>query len=201
MSGILAISSSPRRGGNSELALRSFCRAAEEKGIPLEMIRLQELGLEPCRGCERCAKDGRCVVQDGMQPLYGKVATVKALVLATPIYFGSLSAQLKIFMDRFQSWWQAKYRLKKPFVRLEEGRVGYIISTGALQRPDFAQNAVAVAKVFFHSINYNYGGSLSLQGLDHRGDINLDPAALESAYRAGMEFVNDHLLEQTPGSE
>ncbi len=150
--------------------------------------------MEPCRGCELCAKDGRCVVKDKMQPLYEKVAAVEGLVLATPIYFGSLSAQLKIFMDRFQCWWQAKYRLKKPFVLLEEGKAGYLISTGALQRADFADNAVAIAKVFFHSINYNYGGSLSLQGLDHKGEIDDDPAALKSAYAAGKEFVNGYLL-------
>ncbi|NLA11484.1 MAG: flavodoxin family protein [Firmicutes bacterium] len=194
MSNILAISASPRRNGNSELALRSFCRAAEENGITVELIRLQELRLEPCRGCELCEADGICVVKDKMQPLYEKVAAVKGLVLATPIYFGSLSAQLKIFMDRFQSWWQAKYRLDKPFVRLEDEKIGYIISTGALQRPDFADNAVAIAKVYFHSINYHYGGSLSLQGLDRKGEINADPAALDKAYDAGKEFVSRYLL-------
>lgn len=149
MSDLLAISSSPRRNGNSELALRSFCRAVEEKSISVEMIRIHELDLEPCRGCERCAADGICIVADKMQPLYDKVAAAKGLVLATPVYFGSLSAQLKIFMDRFQCWWHAKYTLNKPFVHLSQKKAGFLICTGALHRPDFGDNVKAVGKVFF----------------------------------------------------
>lgn len=191
---ILAISSSPRRNGNSELALRSFCRAAEEKDISVEIIRLHGLGLEPCRGCERCAADGICVVKDRMQPFYDKVAAAGGLVLATPVYFGSLSAQLKIFMDRFQCWWQAKYRLHKPFVLSSQKKAGFIISTGALHRPEFGDNVEAVAKVFFHSINYAFSGSLFLHGLEHRGEINNNPADLKAAYDAGKKFVGSSIL-------
>lgn len=194
MSGILAISSSPRRGGNSELALLSFCRAAEERGIPVEVIRLQGLNIEPCRGCELCAADGICIVKDRMQPLYDKVATVSGLVLATPVYFGSLSAQLKIFMDRFQCWWQAKYRLHRPFVLPSQKKAGFIICTGALHRPEFGDNVEAVAKVFFHSINYSFKGSLFLHGLEHKGEINGKPEDLKAAYDTGNNFVETSLV-------
>ncbi len=189
MSRILAISSSPRRRGNSELALYSFCRAAEEKNIAVETIRLQGLKLEPCRGCEHCAADGICIVRDRMQPLYDKVAAAEGLVLATPVYFGSLSAQLKIFMDRFQCWWQAKYRLNKPFVLPSQRKAGFIICTGALHRPEFGDNVEAVAKVFFHSINYSFKGSLFLHGLEHKGEINDKPEDLKAAYDAGKEYA------------
>lgn len=189
MSDLIAISSSPRRGGNSELALISFCRAAEESNLSVEMIRLQELKLEPCRGCEHCAADGICIIKDGMQPLYNKVAAARGLVLATPVYFGSLSAQLKIFMDRFQCWWQAKYRLKKPYVQLDQNKRGFVICTGALHRQDFSDNVEAVGKVFFHSINYHFGGFLCLQGLDSKGEISGNSAALEKASAAGRKFV------------
>jgi multimeric flavodoxin WrbA len=191
---ILAISSSPRRNGNSELALRSFCRAAEEKDIAVELIRLHELRLSPCRGCELCARDGKCVVEDNMQPLYKKVAEARGLVLATPIYFGSLSAQLKIFIDRFECWWHAKYRLKKPFVLPEQKKAGFLLCAGALRKPEFGDNAAFIAGVFFHSINYHYDGMLHLQGLDNMGAINSNPAALKDAYDAGKEFVRSRLL-------
>ncbi|MGI6600310.1 MAG: flavodoxin family protein [Dethiobacteria bacterium] len=194
MPGILAISSSPRRGGNSELALRSFCRAAEEKEIPVEMIRLHELNLQPCHACDRCAKSGICAIQDQMQTLYKKVIAATALVLATPIYFGSLSAQLKVFIDRFQCWWQAKYRLKTPFVSPEEGKAGFIICTGALQKPEYGDNIAAIGKVFFHNLNYKSGGILCLQGFDQKGAINDDPVALIAAYNAGVEFIDSFIL-------
>jgi len=191
---LLAISSTPRRGGNSEAALHSFCRAAEENNISVEIVRLQELRLEPCRGCERCEADGICIIKDRMVPLYQKVAAVDGLVLATPIYFGSLAAQLKIFMDRFQCWWQAKYRLKKPFVELAQNKAGFVLCTGALHRKDFGDNVEAVSRVFFHSINYHFGGFLCLQGLDRKGEIEKDTAALLAAYEAGKKFVSTYLL-------
>ena len=191
---ILAISSSPRRGGNSELALRSFCRAAEDKNIAVEFIRLQELKIEPCRGCELCAVDGLCVVKDRMQPLYEKVAEAKGMVLATPIYFGSLSAQLKIFMDRFQCWWHAKYTLKKPFVLTSQQKAGFIICTGALPRPDFGENVGAVGKVFFHSTNYDFRGCLFFQKLKSRGEIKNRPDDLQAAYDAGIKFAESLVL-------
>ncbi len=194
MHNLLAISSSPRRGGNSELALRIFCQAAEEKGISVEMLRLHELNLKPCRGCDRCAADGICIIADKMQPLYEKVASVKGLVMATPIYFGSLSAQLKIFIDRFQCWWQAKYRLKKPFVLPAQNKAGFIICTGALHKPEYGDNIEAIGKTFFHNINFYYGGILCLQGLDKKGEINNNPAALKAAYDAGKKFVNTLIL-------
>ncbi|HHW75323.1 MAG TPA: flavodoxin family protein [Firmicutes bacterium] len=194
MTTLLAISSTPRRGGNSEAALHSFCRAAEENNISVEIVRLQELRLEPCRGCERCEADGICVIKDRMVPLYQKVAAVDGLVLATPIYFGSLAAQLKIFMDRFQCWWQAKYRLKKPFVELAQNKAGFVLCTGALHRKDFGDNVEAVSRVFFHSINYHFGGFLCLQGLDRKGEIEKDTAALLAAYEAGKKFVSTYLL-------
>lgn len=195
MTRLLAISSTPRRGGNSEKALRSFCRAAEEKGASVEIIRLQALRLEPCRGCELCEADGICIVKDEMQPLYRKVAAADGLLLATPVYFGSLSAQLKIFMDRFQCWWQAKYRLKKPFVELAQKKAGFILCTGALRRKDFGDNVEAVGKVYFHSINYHFGGFLCLQGLDRKGEIDKDDAALQAAHDAGAQFADNYLFQ------
>lgn len=158
------------------------------------MIRLHELGLKPCQGCDQCARTGRCIIDDQMQPLYEKVAAVKGLVLATPIYFGSLSAQLKIFMDRFQCWWQAKYRLKKPFVLPAQNKAGFIICTGALHKPEYGNNIAAIGRVFFHNINFYPGGILCLQGLDKIGDINGSPAALKAAYDAGVTFVDRFIL-------
>ena len=114
---LLAVSSSPRRGGNSETLLKAFLEGASKKGWQGETVRLNELSLKPCQDCDGCAKDGRCVIKDDMQLLYPKVLAARGLVLATPIYFGSVSAQLKIFIDRFQCWWQAKYPLQSPLSR------------------------------------------------------------------------------------
>ncbi|MDZ4132919.1 MAG: flavodoxin family protein, partial [Dethiobacteria bacterium] len=116
MKTLLALAPSPRRGGNSDLLLNEFCRAAEEAGWKIDLLRINDLKIRPCQACDACAKDGHCIVQDDMQAVYPKVIASDAMVVASPITFGSMNAQLKTFIDRFQCWWHAKYNLKQPFI-------------------------------------------------------------------------------------
>jgi len=186
---LLAVSSSPRRNGNSEILLNNFLEGSQKAGLKVKMIRLNEFSFLPCQACDRCASDGRCVIKDDMQNLYPLVECASGIVLATPIFFGSMSAQLKMFIDRFQCWWQAKYRLHKPFVRPEENRPGFLICCGALPKKEYCTSAVAIGKVFFHNINFKFAGSLCKQGYDEKGSIAQNPANLEEAERAGYEFA------------
>lgn len=186
MGHILAVSSSPRRNGNSELLLDAF---AEGAGKEVVKIRLNSLNYRPCQACDRCAATGKCVVKDDMQKLYPLVEAAGGIVLATPIFFGSMSAQLKAFIDRFQCWWHAKYRLDNPFVRLEENRPGFFICAGALHNERYCDNAGEIVRVFFHNINFHLAGSLYKRGYDEKGSISADPANLEEARRAGFEFA------------
>lgn len=191
MSYLLAVSSSPRLGGNSELLLGAFTEGVQEAGFSVETVRLNRLNFRPCQACDRCASDGKCVVQDEMQPLYPLVEAAGGIVLATPVYFGSLSAQLKMFIDRFQCWWNAKYQLQKPFVRPEENRPGYLICVGALRKEEYCISAKAIVKVFFHNINFKYIDTLCRRGYDQKGSIKEDPSNLETAYHAGLEFARN----------
>ncbi len=188
MSYLLAISSSPRRNGNSELLLNSFGEGAKEAGRRVETVRLNDLRFRPCQACDRCSSTGKCVIKDDMQNLYPMVETAGGIVLATPIHFGSISAQLKMFIDRFQCWWHAKYTLKSPFVRLEENRPGFLICCGALKNKEYCANALQIGKVFFHNINYSYAGFLCKQGFDLKGSIAENPANLKEAWQAGFDF-------------
>lgn len=195
MAKVLAVVGSPRPGGNSDLLTGSFLTGARERGVEsVEIIYLNQLNLRPCQGCDGCATDGICIIADDMQEIYRQVQTASGVLLASPIYFEGLSAQAKIFIDRFQCWWQAKYRLKKPFVELAQNKAGFVLCTGALHRKDFGDNVEAVSRVFFHSINYHFGGFLCLQGLDRKGEIEKDTAALLAAYEAGKKFVSTYLL-------
>jgi len=189
MKTLLAIAPSPRRGGNSETLLREFCRAAEDAGWRVELIKVNSLKFRPCQACDACAKDGHCVVQDDMQTIYPKLIAADALVVASPITFGSMNAQLKMFIDRFQCWWQAKYNLKKPFVKEEENRKGFFICVGALKRKEYCENAIQIIKVFFHNINHKLTGTLCFRGYDELGAVKEDPEVLPQVYQAGKDFI------------
>ena len=188
VSNLMAISSSPRRNGNSELLLNSFVEGARHNGWETELLRLQKLNISPCQACDGCSKKGQCVQDDDMQYVFQRLQQVDGLVVASPIYFGTLSAQLKIFIDRFQCWWQAKYRLKQPFVGLEEGKIGFFICVSALKDKGYCEDATKVAKVLFHNLNYHYVDALHFQGFDRKGSIKEDPEALKSAYVKGQNF-------------
>ena len=100
MKNILIISASPRKGGNSELLCEAFLKGALEAGHKGEIVRLHEHELHPCMGCEACQATHACVQKDGMAPLLEKLLAADVAVMATPVYFYSMSAQMKMFIDR-----------------------------------------------------------------------------------------------------
>jgi len=189
MKTLLAIAPSPRRGGNSDLLLDQFCQAAEEAGWKIELLRVNDMIFKPCQACDACAKDGRCIVQDDMQDVYPKVISSDAMVVASPITFGSVNAQLKMFIDRFQCWWHAKYNLKKPFISDQAKHPGFFICVGAIKRDQYCENALQIIKVFFHNINHQLIGNIAFRGYDEKGEIKNDPEALKRAYQAGKDFI------------
>ncbi len=191
------ISASPRRGGNSETLLQSFLQGAADAGWKTELIRLNDLRFRPCQACDSCAPTGQCVLKDDMQDIYPKIISGSGLVLATPIYFGTLSAQLKMFIDRFQCWWHAKYNLKKPFILPEENRPAYFICVGALKKKEYCEHAATAVKILFHNMNLHSRGVLSFRGYDEKGSISQNPDNLEKAYQEGYQFA----VQATAGSD
>lgn len=109
---ILVLLGSPRKKGNSTLLANRIIKGAEDAGALVETVYLHGLNIAPCRACEGCRqKDAKdCVVDDDMRPLYDKIRGVDALVYASPIYWFTVSAQLKLFMDRCYAFGAKDYR-------------------------------------------------------------------------------------------
>lgn len=100
MKNVLIISSSPRKNGNSERLCQEFKRGALEAGHKVELIALREKKINYCIGCYACTKLGRCFQDDDMNELARMMEAADVIVLATPVYFYSMSGQLKVFIDR-----------------------------------------------------------------------------------------------------
>ena len=122
---VLGINGSPRIGGNTDILLDKVLEGAESRGAQTEKVILNRLKFSPCQECENMRDDGTCLVEDDMQPLYKKIGEADAIVLASPIFFGSLSAQTKMMVDRFQCLWRAKYILKKIAPEKKKSRCFY----------------------------------------------------------------------------
>ncbi len=188
---VLGLGGSPRRHGNTALLLEWFLGGAEEAGADTRTIVLNELDFRACQACGGCDETGVCVYEDGMTEVYEGVKKARGLVLASPIHFGSLSAQLKVAIDRFQCFWAARYLLPEPWIRREEGRRGFLLAAGGREKGSetYIRNAEEVAKVFFAVLNIQPAGTLFFPGLDEHGAVAREARYREGAWAAGKIFA------------
>ena len=97
----LVISASPRNGGNSDLLCDALIRGAQEAGKLTEKISLRDKNLHPCNACEICLDNGGiCAQEDDMAEILATIIAADVIVMATPVYFYSMSAQIKMLIDR-----------------------------------------------------------------------------------------------------
>jgi multimeric flavodoxin WrbA len=97
---VVGISGSPRTHGNAE-ALLEYCLAPfRERGWGVSTFFLSNRNVAPCTGCEDCAATGRCSIPDDMTALYGDLAACQVMVIASPVYYRNVPAQLKAVFDR-----------------------------------------------------------------------------------------------------
>lgn len=97
---VLIISASPRKNGNSDLLCESFKQGALDAGHEVTKIRLQEKKINYCLACYGCRGTKKCVLNDDMEEIIAQLIASDVIVLATPVYFYSMNAQLKAMIDR-----------------------------------------------------------------------------------------------------
>ena len=98
---VLILSSSPRRGGNSDTLCDEFMRGAAESGNEVEKIFLRDKTIHPCTGCSVCSRDKKpCPQKDDAAEIIEKMLAADVIVMGTPVYFYAMSAQMKTLIDR-----------------------------------------------------------------------------------------------------
>lgn len=103
---VLILSGSPRKGGNSDILCDEFMRGAQETGNKVEKIRIAEKKASPCSACYYCRDHGGvCAYRDDMADILQKMIDADVIVLASPVYFYSIGAQLKAVIDRTVARW------------------------------------------------------------------------------------------------
>ena len=182
---VLGMLGSPRTGGNSEILLDKALEGASSVGLDTEKIVLNELKFSPCQECAGCAKTGRCVINDDMQIIYKKLDEAEAIILATPVFFGSLPAQVKAMVDRCQCLWVAKYVLKKDTGL--KAKKGHLILVGATDRDSFFKNAESIVKNFFGVLGVEFKASLYCPNVNRKAGILEHPDYLKRAFELGKQ--------------
>jgi multimeric flavodoxin WrbA len=187
---ILAVYGSPRRKGNTSSLLMRAVNGAREAGADVKEIVLRDLAMSPCLEIYGCRQAGRCVIQDDFQTVFDQLMSCDGLMLASPIFFYTVSAQTKILMDRCQSLWVKKYWIdKKPFGPAHRFRKGIFLSVGATSGKKLFDGALLTVRYFFDALDMEIWRALLYRGLDFEGDILQHPEYLEEAFLAGRELV------------
>lgn len=185
---VLGIGGSPRKGGNTDTLLDSALEGAKSGGADIEKIVLNDLSFRPCQECGGCDKTGICVVQDDMRLVYEKLDSADAVIVASPVFFGSLSAQLKMMIDRLQCRWVLKYVLKRA-VTSKRKRKGIFLSAGGASKKEYFENAKSIIKMFFATLDIKYAGELFLAGLEKGTDVRKNKVALKKTFEMGRALV------------
>lgn len=104
---VLVLSGSPRKGGNSDLLCDEFVRGAKERGNEVEKIFLRDKEIGYCTACYYCRDTGKgCAIKDDMAEILDKMLAADVIVMASPVYFYSIDAQMKTVIDRTVAKWR-----------------------------------------------------------------------------------------------
>jgi len=187
---IIAIYGSPRRRGNTATLLKKAIEGARDSGADVEEIVLRDLKISPCLEIYGCLQAGECAIKDDFQMVRDKIMRAQGLILASPVFFYTVSAHTKILMDRFQSLWVKKYWIDKtPRNQPTAMRKALLISVGATKGKKLFDGILLSMRYFFDTIDMELWKPLLYRGLDFEGDVLKFPDYLEEAYEAGREYV------------
>ena len=112
---VIAVNGSPRKKWNTATLLEKALEGAASRGAETELVHLYDLNFKGCISCFACKtidgpSYGRCAVKDGLAPLLEKIAQADAMVLGSPIYYGTVTGETRSFMERLFFPFQHLYR-------------------------------------------------------------------------------------------
>jgi len=189
---VLCIAGSPRRGGNSDRLLDACMAGIREAGGEPDLLVAAEAGVAPCRGCNACSRTGFCVISDGMAQVDERLDAADALVVASPVYFATVPAVLKILYDRFQPRWARVHRLGQP---RPPRRPGAFLVVGGGGDPFGFRSAVDPTRSVFAVLGVDYRYELCVEGPDVFGEVVEYAEELERAARIGADIVGAARLD------
>jgi hypothetical protein len=149
--------------------------------LNVEKIILSNLKISPCRECRHCSIDGECIVNDDMQQIYPKMMECDLLIIASPVFFTSVSGHLKTFVDRFQRFWALKYELGKNIISKID-RKGILLSCAGSKPPDIFDCTKKITRALFDVLYIKYYADFLYNNIDFKGDILKDPDNLKRVY-------------------
>ena len=175
---VLILSSSPRKGGNSETLAAAFAEGAQEAGNQVETVYLRDMQYGFCKGCLACQKAGHCVIKDDAAEIAARRHDADVVVFATPVYYYRGSGQLKTMLDRANPLFGTDYAFTKV----------YLLATAAEDESETVEGTVKAVQGWVDCFDRcELAGTVFAGGVTDAGEIAGHPA-LEKAYQMGKEI-------------
>ncbi len=187
---VLGVLGSPRIKGNSDILLDQALSGARESGAEVEKITLVRKKISGCMDCKQCIETGSCVIDDDMQEIHGKILQADAIIHSVPVYFFSMTAQMKAYLDRWCAFFDAEWRWHENHLPKMEGKkIGVITVCGA---PDvsIADPVVHSFKMTSQFTGMSWLGAV-LASAAEKGAVNKDGKAKQEAYSLGKRAVSE----------
>jgi len=183
---ILGIMGSPRVKGNSDILLSRALAGAKEAGAKVEKIILDRKQISGCKDCKKCNKTGICVIKDDMSEIQEKILDAYAIIHASPVYFWSMTAQMKAYLDRWCVFFAADWNWQKAYYpRMRDKRIGIITVCGDAN-VHTADPVVHSFKSTAEMTGMHWLGAVMATAGD-KGEIAANETALKQAYELGRK--------------
>ena len=178
MSRIVVLIGSMRKGGNTDLLAQSFAEGASKNNI-VEIVSVADYNINPCVGCNSCfTREGnQCFQNDDMSAIYDKLRHADIVVVASPVYFYGISAQLKAVIDRLHTPMRNEFHIKKLALLL----------VGAATLPELFDSINLQYQLILNFFHLEDGGMVLVRGVKDKGDIR-KTEALKEAYTLGLSI-------------
>ncbi len=181
---IVILKGSPRVNGNSSVLADQVAAGARAAGAEVEVFYLHAMDIRPCDGCDTCREtDGICVIKDDMQILYPKLEMADGIVVASPVYWYTISAQTKLCIDRWYAFEGSDSG------GLKGKRFGLVMAYG--DSDPYNSGAVNAFHTFHDILQYLHGELVGMVygSASDPGDVQKQPELLQHAYQLGEKIA------------
>jgi multimeric flavodoxin WrbA len=162
---ILGFSGSPNKNGSTATLVNKVLNIAEENDHETSFYALNDLNINPCQDCGHCKENEGCDLDDEMNSLNKKIEESDYVVIGSPIYYGEVSAQTKLFTDRFFSVFNSK-------TRDFDGKKAVLIYTQGNPDPAIYQNYTDHQKTYLYNLmNFDVVNTLVAAGIHSKEDL------------------------------
>ncbi len=189
---VLAISGSPRKGGNTDIIIKQITSGLQAEKINYETLNLADIQFKACVACERCRVDKICTrLYDGMSVIYPDILASQALILASPVHNYNITSWMKAFIDRLYCFYEFdnNTRPRKWHSRLaNQQRKVIIVAVCEQEHKEDMGWALEAMQKPMEALGFESIGVLPVFSAFEKGAVKIQEETMEKAYQLGVDL-------------